>query len=127
MMIKKDYKDFDTFIQDIIDVYLENEGFSVLCDYELACKIIKKFLSFDDNTRVNFISLDPPEWGEYGDEFVVSNFKNELFCERARRDGKPIIISDESVVFVQRDFVKDDFRQNGYIPKIHFEFSIDSK
>lgn len=45
MMIKKSYNDFDTFIQDIIDVYLENEGFSVLCDYKLACKIIKKFLS----------------------------------------------------------------------------------
>lgn len=32
MMIKKSYNDFDTFMQDIIDVYLENEGFSVLCD-----------------------------------------------------------------------------------------------
>ena len=44
MMIKKSYNDFDTFMQDIIDVYLENEGFSVLCDYKLACKIIKKLL-----------------------------------------------------------------------------------
>lgn len=52
MMIKKSYNDFDTFMQDIIDVYLENEGFSVLCDYKLACKIIKKFLSFDNKTKI---------------------------------------------------------------------------
>ena len=92
MMIKKSYNDFDTFMQDIIDVYLENEGFSVLCDYKLACKIIKKFLSFDNKTKINSISLDPPEWNGYGGEFVVSTFENELFCERARRDDKPIIV-----------------------------------
>ena len=92
MMIKKSYNDFDTFMQDIIDVYLENEGFSVLCDYKLACKIIKKFLSFDNKTKINSISLDPPEWNGYGGEFVVSTFENELFCERARRDDKPILL-----------------------------------
>lgn len=124
MMIKKDYKDFDTFMQDIIDAYLENEGFSVLCDYNLACKIIKKFLSFDDKTKINSISLDPPEWDGYNGEFVVSTFENELFCERARRDDKPIIVGDESIVFVQRDFVGKDFTEEDYIPKLYFGFAI---
>ena len=124
MMIKKSYNDFDTFMQDIIDVYLENEGFSVLCDYKLDCKIIKKFLSFDDKTKINSISLDPPEWNGYGGEFVVSTFENELFCERARRDDKPIIVGDESIVFVQRDFVGKDFTEEDYVPKLYFGFTI---
>ena len=123
MMIKKSYNDFDTFMQDIIDVYLENEGFSVSCDYTLACKIIKKFLSFDDKTKINSISLDPPEWNGYGGEFVVSTFENELFCERARRDDKPIIVGDESIVFVQRDFVGKDFTEEDYVPKLYFGFT----
>lgn len=124
MMIKKTYNDFDTFMQDIIDIYLENEGFSVLCDYDLACKIIKKFLSFDDKTKINFISLDSPEWDGYGGEFVVSTFENELFCERARRGDKPIIVGDESIVFVQCDFVGKDFTEDDYIPKLYFGFTI---
>ena len=124
MMIKKSYNDFDTFMQDIIDVYLENEGFSVLCDYKLACKIIKKFLSVDDKTKINSISLDPPEWNGYGGEFVVSTFENELFCERARRDDKPIIVGDKSIVFVQRDFVGKDFTEEDYVPKLYFGFTI---
>lgn len=123
-MIKKNYNDFDTFMQDIIDVYLENEGFSVLCDYNLACKIIKKFLSFDDKTKINSISLDPPEWDGYNGEFVVSTFENELFCERAKRDDKPIIVGDESVVFVQRNFVDKDFAEDDYIPKLYFGFTV---
>ena len=124
MMIKKSYNDFDTFMQDIIDVYLENEGFSVLCGYKLACKIVKKFLSFDDKTKINSISLDPPEWNGYGGEFVVSTFENELFCERARRDDKPIIVGDENIVFVQRDFVGKDFTEEDYVPKLYFGFTI---
>ncbi len=124
MMIKKTYNDFNAFMQDIIDVYLENEGFSVLCNYDLACKIIKKFLSFDDKTKINFISLDPPEWDGYGGEFVVSTFENELFCERARRDDKPIIVGDESIVFVQRGFIGKDFTEDDYIPKLYFGFTI---
>ena len=124
MMIKKTYNDFDAFMQDIIDIYLENEGFSVLCDYDLACKIIKKFLSFDNKTKINSISLDPPEWDGYGEEFVVSTFENELFCERARRDDKPIIVGDESIVFVQSGFVGKDFTEDDYIPKLYFGFTI---
>ena len=86
MMIKKSYNDFDTFMQDIIDVYLENEGFSVLCDYKLACKIIKKFLSFDDKTKINSISLDPPEWNGYGGEVItISTDSSAIFFSSLRQ------------------------------------------
>lgn len=127
MVVNKEYIDFDSFMQDIIDIYLEDEKFNILCDYELACKIVKKFLSFDDKTRVKCIELYPPDFNRYYGEFVISNIGNELFCVRARCNGRPIFIGDENIVFVQKDFVKDDFRQNGYIPKIHFKFSIGNK
>lgn len=79
---------------------------------------------FDDKTKIQFYSLDPPEWNGYLVAVDVSTFENELFCERARRDDKPIIVGDENIVFVQRDFVGKDFTEEDYVPKLYFGFTI---
>lgn len=124
MTIIKKYKNFDALMQNIIDVYIEGENFTVLCNYEIANKIIKKFLSFNDKTKPYLIDIDNPECGAYVDEYAVSNIGTDLYCKKARRNGKPITCGGNTITFVQRDFVGADFIKYDCIPNIYFSFEI---
>lgn len=127
MMIAKDYNTFDEFMQDLIDIYIDDENFTVLCDDRTASKIIKKFLSFDDKTTPYIIDVEDAEYGGYVDEYFVSNLGTELFCEKARRNGKPVACGAGEIMFVQKDFVgkkPKDFIENNCIPNLYFGFAI---
>ena len=124
MKIEKNYESFENFMQDIIDIYVEKEDFSVLCDDRIANKIAKKFLTFNDNTRICVADFESSEIGGYLDEYHVANIDNDLYIEKARRNNKLLTCCAETIVFVQKDFVQDDFFEKNTIPSIYFLFSI---
>ena len=124
MKIEKNYESFENFMQDLIDIYVEKEDFSVLCDDRLANKIAKKFLTFNDNTRICVAGFEVAENGGYLDEYHVANIDNDLYIEKARRNNKLLTCCAETIVFVQQDFVQDDFFEKNTIPSIYFLFSI---
>lgn len=124
MKIEKNYESFENFMQDLIDIYVEKEDFSVLCDDRIANKIAKKFLTFNDNTRICVADFELSENGGYLDEYHVANIDNDLYIEKARRNNKLLTCCAETIVFVQKDFVQDDFFEKNTIPSIYFLFSI---
>lgn len=124
MKIEKNYESFENFMQDLIDIYVEKEDFSVLCDDRIANKIAKKFLTFNDNTRICVADFESSENGGYLDEYHVANIDNDLYIEKARRNNKLLTCCAETIVFVQKDFVQDDFFEKNTIPSIYFLFSI---
>ena len=126
MKIAEKFNTFDDFIRKLIDMYIGNEDFQVICSYEVASDFCKKFLSFNDETRVYNIDIEHPDMGGYFDEYVITIIDNDLFIEKMRRNGKIISCSDEVVTFVQKDFVGEDITDSRkhYIPNLYIEFSI---
>lgn len=126
MKITEKFNKFDDFMQKLIDMYIDKEDFQVICSYEVANDFCKKFLSFNDETRVYNIDIEHPDMGGYFDEYVITIIDNDLFIEKMRRNGKIISCSDEVVTFVQKDFVGEDITDSrkNYIPNLYVEFSI---
>ena len=126
MKIAEKFNTFDDFIRKLIDMYIGNEDFQVICSYEVASDFCKKFLSFNDETRVYNIDIEHPDMGGYFDEYVITIIDNDLFVEKMRRNGKIIMCNDETITFVQKDFVGEDItdRCKHYIPNLYIEFSI---
>ena len=126
MKITEKFNTFDDFMQKLIDMYIDKEDFQVICSYEVANDFCKKFLSFNDETRAYNIDIEHPDMGGYFDEYVITIVDNDLFIEKMRRDGKIIMCNDETITFVQKDFVGKDItdRHKHYIPNLYIEFSI---
>lgn len=126
MKITEKFNTFDDFMQKLIDMYIDKENFQVICSYEVANDFCKKFLSFNDETRAYDIDIEHPDIGGYLDEYVITILDNDLFVEKMRRDGKIIMCNDETVTFVQKDFVGEDITNSRkhYIPNLYVEFSI---
>ena len=128
MKITEKFNTFDDFMQKLIDMYIDKENFHVICSYEVAKDFCKKFLSFNDETRIYDINIEHPEPGidGYFDEYVITVVDNDLFVEKMRINGKIISCSDEVVTFVQKDFVSEDITDSRkhYIPNLYIEFSI---
>ena len=126
MKITEKFNTFDDFIRKLIDMYIDKEDFQVICSYEVANDFCKKFLSFNDETRVYNIDIEHPDMGGYFDEYVITIIDNDLFIEKMRINGKIIMCNDETITFVQKDFVGEDITDSrkNYIPNLYVEFSI---
>ena len=126
MKITEKFNTFDDFMQKLIDMYIDKEDFQVICSYDVVNDFCKKFLSFNDETRAYNIDIEHPDMGGYFDEYVITIVDNDLFVEKMRRNGKIIMCNDETITFVQKDFVGEDITDSRkhYIPNLYIEFSI---
>lgn len=75
--------------------------------YEHACELIQEILSYG-STRISSIELNPEEWDNYSDEFIITLVKEEdeihLYCEPAKIRGRDGYLKYEAdLVFLESD------------------------
>ena len=126
MKITEKFNKFDDFMQKLIDMYIDKEDFQVICSYEVANDFCKKFLSFNDETRAYDVHIDYPDISKYYDEYLVAITDNDLFIEKMRNDNNILACVEDTITFVQKDFVGEDITDSrkNYIPNLYIEFSI---
>ena len=75
--------------------------------YEHACELIQEILTYS-STRISSIELNPEEWDNYSDEFIITLVKEEdeihLYCEPAKIRGRDGYLKYEAdLVFLESD------------------------
>lgn len=101
MVVRKDYKDIESMIDDALSI--DNDfGITFITKFENATSILKYIFAFSPFTPF-FIELSDPDFDMYDKEFIVSvNNNDELFAEKFYRKDK-YLIPDDGVIFVLPD------------------------
>lgn len=103
MFIRKKYKSID----DLIDYIFNGDyssNFSIICKFDNARLVLKSLIKRDELMPF-FIRMEDPEWDGYDNEFIISVFENDVFCERFYRDK--YIHTGDGAVFLLQDCNKE--------------------
>ena len=89
-MKTKTYNSYDDISVDLLDVALDGQMACAVMKYDNAVKLLKSLLTFTD-TATEIINIEPPEWDNYFDEYLISVDKRDdgvcICCEKEVVNG----------------------------------------
>ena len=100
MLYFENYEELAINIADKYDEVKNSEDLNsidIVAKYEGAKEIIRELIAI--GYGIAFINISDSEWDGYEDEFIISLYDNEIWCEKAKRDGR-YITSEAKVVYL---------------------------
>lgn len=91
-------EEFCEKVNDTIEDMDEHQIVAVVAKYEDACEIIRELIYYD--YALKEIDLSSPENSEYDDEYEISVYDGEIFCERMKRNCQYIMSGADIVYFM---------------------------
>lgn len=92
-------EEFCEKVNDTIEDMDEHQIVAVVAKYEDACEIIRELIYYD--YALKEIDLSSPENSEYDDEYEISVYDGEIFCERMKRNCQYIMSGANTIYFME--------------------------
>lgn len=94
-MERQVFSDFRDFVKTVSDTYKsvqDDEDISIIAKYNEAQEILYELSCL--NYRIVFAEFERPECHNYNDEYIISIFENQIWCEKMKRNRE--YLSDDS-------------------------------
>lgn len=94
------FSSFRDFVKTVSNTYQsisDDEDISIIAKYDEAQEILYELSCL--NYRLIFVEFEHPKYSNYNDEYIISIFENQIWCEKMKRN-REYLNDDSFIIYV---------------------------